>query len=258
MFILLNRLDCFYPVDAPSCQPGLHLYEGYLNDSVVALQEVLRSDGYETLMSGKWHLGQSQDRTPHARGFERSFSLLVGCHNHYGWEPHISREDQSDRPRLSKIPRNIYQEDTKPLPVSELPEDFYSSEFFTSKLLDYLKDRQDRDESNPFFAYLPFSAPHWPLQAPKKSILKYRGKYDNGPERLRQARVAKLKDLGLVPQDAVPAPVILRGEDGKETSPWEEMDPDAKAFSCRGGLCGMRRLYGLEYRPCYRLPQRYW
>ena len=211
-------------------RPG---YEGYLNDRVVALQELLRDDGYETLMSGKWHLGQTQDRTPHARGFDRSFSLLVGCHNHFGWEPYIEQQDKETVPRLSKIPRNIYQEDDRPLPVSELPTDFYSSDFFTDKMLEYLADREKRQEDRPFFAYLPFSAPHWPVQAPKESIAKYRGAYDKGPEDLRQQRLARLKEMGLVPNDAVPAPVILRGEDGKETAPFEEMTEDEKAFSCR-------------------------
>lgn len=211
-------------------RPG---YEGYLNDRVVALQEMLGDDGYETLMSGKWHLGQDPDRTPHARGFEKSFSLLVGCHNHFGWEPYVEQHDKPTVPRLSKIPRSIYQEDDRPVPVSELPDDFYSSDAFADKLLGYLRDRKDRNEERPFFAYLPFSAPHWPLQAPKESIAKYRGKYDEGPEHLRQQRLTQLKKLGLVPPEAVPAPVILKGEDGEDAVPWEEMDADKKAFSCR-------------------------
>ena len=211
-------------------KPG---YEGYLNDRVVALQEVLRDDGYETLMSGKWHLGLSQDRTPHARGFERSFSLLVGCHNHYGWEPHIEEQDKATQPRLSKMPRSIYQDDDKPVPVADLPDDFYSSDSFTDKLLGYLDEREARSETRPFFAYLPFSAPHWPLQAPPESIAKYRGTYDQGPEYLRQNRLARLKEMDLVPKDAVAAPVILCGEDGKDTAPWEDMTPNEQAFSCR-------------------------
>ncbi len=59
-------------------------YEGYLNDRVVALPELLRDAGYLTLMSGKWHLGNTIDRSPWARGFERSFALLPAGASHYG------------------------------------------------------------------------------------------------------------------------------------------------------------------------------
>lgn len=65
-------------------KPG---YEGHLNERVVALPELLREAGYQTLMAGKWHLGLKPEQTPHARGFERSFSLLPGAANHYGFEP---------------------------------------------------------------------------------------------------------------------------------------------------------------------------
>ena len=67
---------------------------------------------------------------------------------------------------------------------------FYSSDAFGDKLLHYLKER---DQSRPFFAYLPFSAPHWLLQAPQEIVEKYRGRYDAGPEALRQERLARLR-----------------------------------------------------------------
>lgn len=62
-------------------QPG---HEGYLNDRVVALPELLKDGGYQTFMSGKWHLGLKKEHSPQSRGFERSFALLPGCANHYG------------------------------------------------------------------------------------------------------------------------------------------------------------------------------
>src|SRR6516225_2060714 len=83
-------------------QPG---YEGYLNDSVVTLPELLRDTSYETMMSGKWHLGLTADRTRAARGFERSFALLPGAANHFGYEP------QADaKPRLMQITAGLYAE----------------------------------------------------------------------------------------------------------------------------------------------------
>lgn len=138
-------------------------------------------------MAGKWHLGLKPEQTPHARGFERSFSLLPGAANHYGFEPPY---DEST-PRILKGTPALYVEDERYLDT--LPEGFYSSDAFGDKLLQYLKER---DQSRPFFAYLPFSAPHWPLQAPREIVEKYRGRYDAGPEALRQERLARLKEAG--------------------------------------------------------------
>ncbi|KAH8892791.1 arylsulfatase [Thozetella sp. PMI_491] len=209
-------------------KPG---YEGYLNDRIVSFQEVMRDGGYETLMSGKWHLGLTPDRTPHSRGFERSFSLLNGCHNHYGWEP--AYEDRSKIPRIAAVLRRMYNRDGAPVAPDELPKGFYSTDSFTDTLLDYLKDRESRKEERPFFAYLPFSAPHWPLQAPPEVVNKYNGKYDKGWDALRTQRIAQLKELGLVPENAVPAPVISKAEDGEDTKHWDELTADEKTASAR-------------------------
>lgn len=62
-------------------------YEGYLNDRVVTLPEVLRDNGYHTIMAGKWHLGLKPERSPHSRGFERSFAMLPGSSNHFNYRP---------------------------------------------------------------------------------------------------------------------------------------------------------------------------
>ena len=79
---------------------------------------------------------------------------------------------------------------------------------------------------------MPFTAPHWPLQAPEASIKKYHGKYDDGWNALRLKRVSKLKELGIVPDEAVPAPVISKGEDGSDTKNWNELTvEEKKAYS---------------------------
>lgn len=103
--------------------------------------------------------GLTAELAPHARGFERSFSLLPGAANHYGFEP--TYDEQT--PGLLKSTPALYIEDNQF--IDELPKDFYSSDAFGDKLLQYLKER---DQTRPFFAYLPFSAPHWPLQAPAR------------------------------------------------------------------------------------------
>lgn len=190
-------------------------YEGYLNERVVTVSELLRAAGYQTMMSGKWHLGESVGTAPAARGFDRSFALLAAADNHFGY-----RGARDPLTLFSEPPR--YIEDERFLP--ELPPGFYSSDAFTLRLLEYLAER---DKSRPFFAYLPFSAPHFPLQAPAGLIAKYHGRYADGPAALRDRRLAALRRLGLIGADVVAHPVVADG------APWEEMSDDERIFSAR-------------------------
>ncbi|MES2497380.1 MAG: arylsulfatase [Pseudomonadota bacterium] len=195
-------------------QPGFRGapgYEGHLNDRVVTVTEILRDAGYHTLLSGKWHLGDTPDSIPAARGFERSFALLPAGASHYAGE---------GLDRFSVV-TTAYQEDGQPVPA--LPADFYSSDYFADRLIGYLGERP-RDR--PFFAYLPFSAPHWPLQAPAESCAPYRGRYDAGPEALRAERLARLRAMGLCPPDVAPHPFV-EGQD------WASLSPAQQAWSAR-------------------------
>lgn len=195
-------------------QRGKPGYEGYLNDRVVTVTELLHEGGYRTFMSGKWHLGMTLETSPHARGFERSFALLPGAANHYASSPRAGtgfrRQD------------TLYTEDDK---FVGLPDDFYTSDGFTGKLIQYLDERPK--DGAPFFAYLAFSAPHWPLQAPDELIAKYRGRYDAGPDALRAARLNKLIELGLCAKNIVPHPVVARSK------PWNDMSNAERAVSAR-------------------------
>lgn len=97
--------------------------------------------------------------------------------------------------------------------MQQLPDNFYSSDAYGDKMIEYLTTREEDAKHKPFFAYLPFSAPHWPLQAPQDVVEKYRGVYDDGPETLRVRRLDRLKHLGLIRQDVVPHDVVkVRGE----------------------------------------------
>jgi len=194
---------------------GLPGYEGHLNDRVVTVQELLRDAGYTTLLSGKWHLGLTLETSPHARGFERSFALLPGAANHYRFDP--------EREVTLGIGQTLYTEDDRF--VDRLPADFYSSDYFATRLIEFLDERENREK--PFFAYLAFSAPHWPLQAPDEVIAKYKGLYDDGPEALRQRRLKRVKELGLVPKDAVPHPVVAGDR------AWEALSAEEQARSAR-------------------------
>jgi arylsulfatase len=190
-------------------RPG---YEGYLNDRVASIAELVRTGGYRTLMAGKWHLGLTDDRSPAARGFEHSYALLQGLGNHFG-------ADQNDA--WGKVQRATYRQDGKVVPY---PVGTYSSDLFTDKLTGYFK--ATKNEKKPFFAYLAFSAPHWPLMAPDADIAKYKGRYDQGYEALRDQRLARQKQLGLVPSYAQPHAMI-------GVKPWASLTAEEKADQAR-------------------------
>ena len=136
-------------------KPG---HEGYLTEHVATLPEVLRDSGdYYTAMSGKWHLGVELDHCPHNRGFDRSFALLAPAANHFAWEPEL--QDGGPLPHFAKVNVTaLHAQDGEYFDNEKLPEDFYSSDFYVDKLMEQLNDRP---KEKPFFAYLPFTAPHW-------------------------------------------------------------------------------------------------
>ncbi|CAR29219.1 ZYRO0G03476p [Zygosaccharomyces rouxii] len=201
--------------DFPEKFGGKPGYEGYLNFKVAALSEIL-SPEYYTILSGKWHLGLDEPYWPDKRGFEQSFSLLPGAGNHYKF----NLQEKQFLP-------SIYQENGRLLDAEkELPDDFYSTDYFTTKFLDYLEDEKRKDR--PFLGLLTYTAPHWPLQAPPKTIEKYKGVYDKGPLELRKKRLQRAQELGIVPPDVVPHLVETISEAG-----WDELDEKTKAYSSR-------------------------
>ncbi|KAJ9623339.1 hypothetical protein H2204_011245 [Knufia peltigerae] len=197
-------------------QPG---HEGYLNEKVVAMPELLQEGGYHTIMAGKWHLGLKKEHHPQKRGFTKSFALLPGCANHYVAEPEKFFETAT---------RALHVEDDQF--VDKLPEDWYSSDGYADKLMSYLSERTEEENSKPFFAYLPFSAPHWPLQAPDENVKKYRGFYNDGPYALREARLKSLIELGLVQSDVTPHPIVNTAADDIH---WDRLDEESRVKSSR-------------------------
>lgn len=193
-------------------QPG---YEGYLNDRVASIAELLRAGGYATWMAGKWHLGLTPEREPAARGFEHSFALLQGLSNHFG-------ADQDEAWTKAGLAPS-YRDDGKP---AALPKGQYSADYFADRLIGYLDASAKAGDRRPFFAYLPFTTPHWPLQAPAEAIAKYKGRYDAGYEALRAERLARQKALGLVAADAVPHSLEL-------ARPWASLSADERAVEAR-------------------------
>ncbi|CAI6039249.1 unnamed protein product [Clonostachys chloroleuca] len=201
-------------------------YEEYLNDEVAAIPEILQNNGYFTLMSGKWHLGMRASQGPWNRGFEKAFAMLPGCSNHYGWEPVQERFPVGGRPIHAEEGVKVDMPPNK----TEDPEGFYSTDFYTNRLLDYFQGRTEEDKEKPFFAFLPYAAPHWPLQCSKEQRDKYKGVYDDGPLALRERRLHKLADLGIIDKDVIPHKVETSTMGVGE---WDELNPKKKKLSSR-------------------------
>ncbi len=197
-------------------QEGKPGYEGYLNDRAVPVTTLLKDAGYNTYLSGKWHLGRGEGKTPDARGFEHSFSLLVGGASHW---PDM-------RPAYAPTPdaKAPYTDDGQLL--TELPDSFkYSSQFYADKMIEYIES--DRENGAPFFGMLSYTAPHWPLQAPDAAIEKYRGRYNQGYDQVFADRLQRQKEMGLVPADANGAPRPPKGK------PWSSLSAEEQKVEAR-------------------------
>ncbi|MCA9139101.1 MAG: sulfatase-like hydrolase/transferase [Planctomycetales bacterium] len=166
-------------------------YQGYLNDNCISLAQVLKSAGYKTLMTGKWHLGiDRKECWPLQRGFDKYFGCLSGAINYF--------KPGGDRGL------------TEGNDAIEVPEGFYATDTFTDKAIQYI-DEVTNDDDAPFFLYLAYNAPHWPLNAKWDDFQKYRGKYKGGWPELIKKRNQRQRELGLL---------------GKNTSPAEHPGPD--------------------------------
>ncbi|WP_136808252.1 arylsulfatase [Desulfosediminicola flagellatus] len=195
-------------------EPG---YEGYLNDRVVSVADTLNDSGYQTLMTGKWHLGHEEEHWPDKRGFQRSFALMQGGASHFGDEAWMCNNYYP-----------IYAEDGV---RTHTPDDFYSSTFYVSKMIDYL---ETRDTTKPFFGYVSFTAPHDPLHVPDNWIDNYKGQYDIGPEAVRKQRFARQVKMGLFPTDTKIWQIPNPSEASSQHVPqWNDRPQEVRAYSAR-------------------------
>lgn len=199
-----------------------------LNNECVTIPEVLKTAGYHTAMSGKWHLSLTQgignnadqmawlshqntfDNRPFApvetypcnRGFDEHWGTIWGVVNHFDPFSLVHNEE--------------------PIYTDAIPSDFYSTDFITDKTIDMLDDLKSEDE--PFFMYVAYNAPHWPLHAKPEDIAKYKGMYDEGWDVLREKRYARMVELGLISSGQTP---VSRNESGRL---WEnETDKELEA-----------------------------
>lgn len=155
-------------------------YRGELSQQTHTLAEVLKTAGYRTLMTGKWHVGmEHKEQWPLQRGFDRFYGLLDGASNFF----------------LPVHPRGITL-DNDPIEIDD--PNYYTTDAFTSNAIDFIREGQKNGEASPFFLYLSYTAPHWPLQAPKEDIDKYRERYHDGWEPMRNERHKRMLEMGLV------------------------------------------------------------
>ena len=169
-------------------QPG---YETYLTDRVTTIANVLRDGGYHTYIAGKWDMGGHGNPAlwPDKRGFEESFVLVEGSGSHY-----------DNSPSLLELSSVTYVENGREI---ALPDDFYSSRNYADKIIEYID--KHRPDGKPFFAYLPFTAPHYPLHAPDEFIERYAGVYQQGYAAVRARRIERMREAGLINEQQVAA-----------------------------------------------------
>jgi arylsulfatase A-like enzyme len=160
---------------------GLPAYQGYLNKESLTIAEVLKENGYSTLLSGKWHLGKDSLAWPNQRGFDQFYGFITGASNYYDIGEYGKAEPVV-------LVRNNVKEHLKP--------GEYLTNTITDNAIRFIEEQQK--EKKPFFLYLPFNAPHWPLQALPEDIAKYKGRYSIGWDSLRLERLEKQRALGIL------------------------------------------------------------
>jgi arylsulfatase len=171
-------------------QRGVPGYEGFLNDRVVTLPQLLKDSGYHTYMVGKWHMGKAPDKIPAARGFERDFSLLDGAGSYWNMDN-----------MSATSPKLVFTEDGRYL--TQLPKGYYATKTYTDKLISFID--ANKGDGKPFFAYVAHQAPHDPYHLPKEWRDRHVGAYDKGWDVLRQERLKRQIELGIVPAGTTPA-----------------------------------------------------
>ncbi|MBB01429.1 MAG: arylsulfatase [Planctomyces sp.] len=195
----------------PGRQPGdrPENYQGYINRQCVTVAEVLRESGYATLMAGKWHLGMHDDNLwPRQRGFDRFYGSIPGA----------TRFFYPEHPRGMTL-------DNTPLenPESTTDEAFYTTDAFTDYAIQFVDEQHAAHADQPFFLYLAYTAPHWPLQAFEDDIDKYRDTYEDGWDALRNSRYQRQIELGLINPDWKLSPTAEGVPD------WKSLQPNKRA-----------------------------
>lgn len=177
---------------------GTDGYRGDLNDRCVTIAQVLKPAGYATFAVGKWHVTKQvqpdgdKHNWPLQRGFDRYYGTITGAGSFYD-------------------PGTLVRDNTNLSPLSDpeyKPERYYYTDAIADHARIFIKEHHEHHADQPFFLYTAFTAAHWPMHALPEDIAKYKGKYDAGYESVRQARLIKARQMGLVSADAPVAPTV--------------------------------------------------
>lgn len=188
------------PESVTAHDEGVDGYRGYLTKKSVTIAEVLKTSGYHTYMSGKWHVGMhGKEKWPLQRGFERYYGILCGASSYM--HPFFPRGITADNGETQY----------------NFPADYYTTDAFGENAVNYIKEQKDK---NPFFLYLAFTAPHWPLQAKKEDIEHVQAAYAVGWDSIKHERLRKQIAMGL----ARPEWKLTE----KEMRPWKEVSEQDK------------------------------
>ena len=174
-------------------------YSNKLGPSQVTIAELLKKAGYNTGMVGKWHLGMNPKKDgPIQRGFDSFYGTMTGAGSF--WDPYtLTRNTEAAEPD---------------------GDDYYYTDKIGSEAVTQIKDFVKSDK--PFFQYVAFTAAHWPMHAPEKSIQKYLKRYEGGWDQLRQERYARMLKMGIIDKERWPLP-----EREPRVNDWETVDHKA-------------------------------
>ncbi len=190
---------------------GLPAYQGFLNNESLTLGEVLRAGGYSTLLSGKWHVGNDSLRWPIQRGFDKFYGILKGASNYFNVDTLPLG--------LESYPVTLLKNNVRQYPTRD---SYYLTDEIGNNAVEFLSEQSK--ENKPFFLYLAFSAPHWPLHAKPEDIAKYKGKFDEGWDVLRARRIEKLRQKNLL----LPHQTVAARD--PEVAEWKKLTYDEQQF----------------------------
>ena len=184
-------------------------YQGYINKDGITIAEALKREGYTTMMTGKWHLGDPEKSWPQNRGFEHFYGVPRGG-GIYFYPFLIDREVM--------LNNEVVQVDSS----------FYSTDAFNDYSVQFIEEHHRKEENKPFFLYVAHIAPHFPLQAPEDDIAKYRGKFKEGFETYRQRRFELMLKQGILPENTQLSPSDERVKHWDNLSEAEQDTMDKK------------------------------
>jgi arylsulfatase len=200
---------------------GVDGYRGYLNRNCVTFAEVLKSTGYHTYMTGKWHVGMHGDeKRPLNRGFEKYYGILSGAASYF---------------YPDGLRHLTYMNDSLPAPDSTT---YYTTDAFTDNAIKFITEQ---DDTNPFILYLAYNAPHWPLHAKPEDIRKFVGKYMAGWDEIRRQRFQRQLEIGLFDSD------LGLSERDSRVRPWIEVDSAQKVRSDYRMAVYAAQVYCMDY-----------